>query len=261
MTADFLAWFCTPISGAAEHHLPTWAAWHGRAMVFAWGIAFPVGVLVARYFKVLPGQAWPDELDNKTWWHWHRALQGTGILVMTVGCLLALGHAHGTSGLAQLHRWIGWVLVVSGWLQVLSGVFRGSKGGGELARGYVDALGTGLRGDHYDMTHRRKAFECLHKLLGVAALLVAVVAISLGLILADAPRWMAVVLSTWWCLLLSLTIRWQCAGRCIDTYQAIWGPDAVHPGNGMPPIGFGVSRYSRESWRLRAEGATRRRKK
>ncbi|SIT49904.1 Cytochrome b561 / ferric reductase transmembrane (fragment) [Paraburkholderia piptadeniae] len=146
----------------------------------------------------------------------------------------------------------------SGWLQLLTGVFRGSKGGGEPAQGNAIASGSGLRGDHYDMTLRRKAFEYLHKILGLAALLLAVVAISLGLMLADAPRWMAVVLTMWWCILLFLTLRWQRAGRCIDTYQAIWGPDAVHPGNGIPPIGIGISRYSRESWQGRTEDAMRR---
>jgi hypothetical protein len=36
--------------------------------------------------------------------------------------------------------------------------------------------------------------------------------------------------------------RWQRAGRCIDTYQAIWGPDPAHPGNRRPPVGWGVRR-------------------
>lgn len=252
MNADFFSWLCVPLSGAADHTLPLWAAWHGRAMVFAWAIALPVGVLAARFFKIMPGQAWPHELDNKTWWHYHRALQGSGVVVMTVGCLLAWGHSHGANGLAQFHRWMGWGLVASGWFQILGGVFRGTKGGGNAAAERGSATGMDMRGDHYDMTGRRRAFEYVHKLLGWSALLVAVVVIAFGLVLADAPRWMAIILAVWWCLLISLGVRWQRAGRCIDTYQAIWGPDRVHPGNRIPPIGWGIRRYSRTSWQRRS---------
>ena len=66
--------------------------------------------------------------------------------------------------------------------------------------------------------------------------------IVLGLLLANAPRWMALVLGAWWLLLACAAWRLQKAGRCVDTYQAIWGPDAVHPGNAKTPIGWGVCR-------------------
>ena len=32
----------------------------------------------------------------------------------------------------------------------------------------------------------------------------------------------------------------QRRGRAIDTYQAIWGPGAEHPGNQRKPIGWGI---------------------
>ena len=63
-----------------------------------------------------------------------------------------------------------------------------------------------------------------------------------GLLLADAPRWMPLALGLWWLSLLGLAWQWQKQGRCIDTYQAIWGPDARHPGNHLPPIGWGIRR-------------------
>lgn len=50
MTGDFAKWLLTPLSGGTHHELPLWTAWHGRFMVAAWAIAFPLGVLVARYF-------------------------------------------------------------------------------------------------------------------------------------------------------------------------------------------------------------------
>lgn len=232
-----------PLSGSAHHELPLWTAWHGRFMVAAWAIALPLGVLAARYFKVMPRQAWPDELDNKTWWHWHRILQTGGVLLMTVGCWLAMGHVHGPGVLAQCHRWLGWSLAGSGWFQVIGGIWRGSKGGAHPA----------LRGDHYDMTRRRRLFEYAHKIVGTAAILLAIAAIGMGLALADAPRWMAIVLTLWWIALALLAWYWQGRGQCIDTYQAIWGPDLAHPGNRIPVIGWGVRRYSREGWQRRAE--------
>lgn len=256
MSVDLARWLLTPMSGSLDHDLPVWTAWHGRAMVAAWAILLPLGVLVARYFKVMPRQAWPDELDNKTWWHWHRILQTAGVLLMTVGCSLALGRVHGTSALAQCHRWLGWTVIASGWLQVFGGIWRGSKGG-PAASGTGNSRGNPMRGDHYDMTARRYVFEYVHKVVGTAAIFLAVVVIGMGLKLADAPRWMVVVLAIWWLALISAALHLQRKGNCIDTYQAIWGPDPIHPGNRMRVVGWGVRRYSRESWEQRSDGTAR----
>ncbi|MEN9629798.1 MAG: hypothetical protein RJA10_3026, partial [Pseudomonadota bacterium] len=66
--------------------------------------------------------------------------------------------------------------------------------------------------------------------------------IGLGLQVADAPRWMVLALAGWWLLLAVVACRLQQQGRCIDTYQAIWGPDPRHPGNHLKPVGWGVRR-------------------
>lgn len=233
-------WLATPLSGALHHSIEPWAAWHARAMVLGWGVLLPLGALAARYFKVLPAQRWPQQLDNKAWWHTHRTLQWAGVVAVTVGVLLAWVNSPaaspGPSLARQWHGWLGWALVGLGWLQVVAGLRRGSKGGPTDRR---------LRGDHYDMTPHRVRFERLHKGLGWLAVLAAVVVMVLGLAVADAPRWMAVVLAAWWALLGAAAWRWQRQGRCIDTYQAIWGPDPRHPGNRVRPVGWGVSRPQR----------------
>jgi hypothetical protein len=100
-----------------------------------------------------------------------------------------------------------------GWLQVGYGLRRGSKGGPTDVQ---------PRGDHYDMTPHRVRFERIHKSLGWLAVLAALVVTALGLRVADASRWMAVVLSAWWLLLAGVAWQLQRQGRCIDTYQAIW---------------------------------------
>ena len=89
------------------------------------------------------------------------------------------------------------------------------------------------------MSPHRLPFERIHKSLGWLTVLSAMAVIALGLLVADAPRWMPLVLLAWW---PALALRWQGQGRCIDTYQAIWGPDPVHPGNRQRPIGWGVRR-------------------
>lgn len=226
-------WLFAPLSGAADHHIAPWAYWHARCMVLAWGVLLPLGALAARYFKVTPAQRWPDELDNKLWWHAHRACQWGGVGVMSLGLVLAWGRGLQAGAAAGAHAQAGWVLAALGWLQACSGWARGSKGGP------TDAV---LRGDHYDMTPRRRLFERMHKSLGWLALGASIAVIALGLAAADAPRWMPALLAAWWLLLAAAAVRLQRSGRCIDTYQAIWGPDPSHPGNRLPPIGWGVRR-------------------
>lgn len=226
-------WLLTPLSGSAEHLIQPWAYWHARCMVLGWAVLLPLGALAARYFKIAPKQRWPEHLDHKAWWHSHRVLQWAGIVAMSVGAALAFGQGRGASTAARLHAWAGWALVAAGWLQIVGGLCRGSKGGPTDVQ---------MRGDHYDMTPYRIAFERLHKGLGWLAVLSAVAVIALGLQLADAPRWMAAMLAAWWSLLALVAWRWQRQGRCIDTYQAIWGPDPRHPGNRLQPIGWGVRR-------------------
>jgi hypothetical protein len=238
----WLAWLQLPLSGSAEHHIAGWASWHARLMVLGWVVLLPLGALIARYFKVMPKQDWPQQLDNKAWWHAHRGLQYTGVLVMTAGLGLAWGQGTGTGAAARAHALLGWALCLAGWAQVASGLLRGSKGGPTAST---------VRGDHYDMTRWRFVFERLHKALGWLAIVGAVLAVALGLAVADAPRWMAVVLAAWWLLLAALFVRWQSQGRCIDTYQAIWGPDDQHPGNRLPVVGWGVRRYTAQAWRQR----------
>lgn len=225
-------WLNLPLSGASVHSLAPDIYWHARLMVLAWGVLLPLGALMARYFKVLPSQNWPAVLDNQWWWRGHLSLQWSGMALASVGLYLVLSQAQ--HSLWELfHSAAGWLLMLLAWLQVAGGLLRGSKGGPTAVQ---------LSGDHYDMTPHRAWFERVHKLLGWACVLGAVAVLVTGLLLADAPRWMPLTLGLWWLGLLGLAWRWQRQGRCIDTYQAIWGPDASHPGNHLRPIGWGIRR-------------------
>ena len=153
--------------------------------------------------------------------------------LLSLGVGLAWNQGLGGSDAARWHAGCGWVLFVAAWAQVVGAWMRGSKGGPTEPQ---------MRGDHYDMTPWRLMFERLHKSLGWLLLLASAAVIVLGLAVVDAPRWMPLVLCIWWLALTASFVILQKRGRCIDTYQAIWGPDAQHPGNQIAPIGWGVKR-------------------
>jgi cytochrome b561 len=229
-------WLYAPIDPARAHDVSAAVAWHARSMVLAWGILAPLAVLAARFFKILPGQDWPRELDNQVWWrsHWmgHLAvlgLSGVGLVLVWPVDGSAIG----------LHTGLGLALLAALILQVLLGLFRGSKGGPT-----APARDGSLRGHHYDMTPRRLMFETAHKSLGYAALGLSVLVIVTGLWKANAPWWMWIVLALWWIGLAVAFLAMQRRGMAVDTYQAIWGPDPGLPGNRRRPIGFGVRRRS-----------------
>ena len=217
------------------HELAPWAAWHGRLMVVAWGVMIPLGILAARFFKVLPHQNWPHTLDTKWWWHAHRGLQYSGVVIMLCGIAFAWGNAKHAAPADTLHAVLAWGLVALAALQIMGGIARGSKGG---------PTSLSLRGDHYDMTRRRLIFERLHKSVGYLAACLSVVVVILGLVAADAPRWMYLLLSLWWLTLVFLFVKLQRQNRSFDTYQAIWGPDLSHPGNQLPSSGWGTKRHT-----------------
>jgi Eukaryotic cytochrome b561 len=237
--SEIFNWLLTPISGASNHYVEVWVSWHARLMVFAWAILLPLGVMVARYFKVTSKQNWPTVKDNKFWWHVHRIFQYSGVTLMIIAAVLAVINSKGVGDIALWHARIGWIVVSIGILQIVAGIFRGTKGG---------PTGESMKGDHYDMTPRRVVFEWTHKLGGYVAILLACIAIILGLYAADAPRWMWIVIFIWWILLIGSATYLQHQGRCIDTYQAIWGPDTSTQASMRKPIGLGITRYTETEW-------------
>ncbi|MEM9029327.1 MAG: cytochrome b561 domain-containing protein [Pseudomonadota bacterium] len=238
-----MEWLFLPIDATREHAVDLLVAWHGRLMVAAWAVLFPIGILAARYYKIMPRQNWPRELDNKSWWWTHLTSQYLGAALVGFGLLLVVfapsGGAAGT-----WHQLVGWVLIGLCSLQLMSGWLRGSKGGP------TDQAPDGsLHGDHYDMTLRRRIFEHYHKTLGYLALALSCWAIVSGLWLANAPVWMWLVIAAWWVILMAIGVVLQHRGRCVDTYQAIWGNDPALPGNQRRPIGWGVRRPSQRQAR------------
>ncbi|MEM7710600.1 MAG: cytochrome b561 domain-containing protein, partial [Pseudomonadota bacterium] len=161
------------------------------------------------------------------WWRTHLGAQIAALLLMIVGMWLVLSapaRLDSVTWFAWLHRGLGWAVLWLGIMQAATGAFRGTKGGPTDRK-------RGLRGDHYDMTPRRLAFEAMHKASGYAALVLSMGAVLSGLWQSNGPVWMWIVLTLWWVFVGVLFVLFQRRGMVIDTYVAIWGPDPSHPGN------------------------------
>jgi hypothetical protein len=235
-------WLVAPIDATRPHDVGGLMSWHARSMVAAWAVLVPAGILAARYLKVTPWQDWPRELDNRTWWNLHRGAQYSAGVLMLVGLVLVLAHQGPVASVtpqAWLHRWLGWAVMVLAGVQFASGWTRGTKGGPN-----APAPDGSPRGDHFDMTPRRVAFEWVHKSAGTVAALLAVATILSGLWQLNAPHWMWFLLALWWgALVMAVAVLERVVGAH-DTYQAIWGPDPALPGNRRRPIGWGKRRRS-----------------
>lgn len=227
-------WLLAPIDASRPHEVGFAISWHARSMVLAWGVLAPLAVIIARFFKVMPGQNWPEELDNQTWWRGHWMGQTVVVALSVVGLLLVLP---GRSANMSLHNTLGYIVLCGALFQVGLGFLRGSKGGPT-----APAPDGSLRGHHYDMTPWRLTFEKLHKSFGYVTALLAAVTILLGLWKANGPVWMWIVLVGWWIILAILFVYLQKRGMAVDTYQAIWGPDLKHPGNQRAAPGWGMRR-------------------
>lgn len=218
-------WLLLPIDAARAHEVGFYLSWHGRLMTLAWAVLVPIGILAARYYKVTPRQDWPRQLDNKVWWRTHLFCQNTAI-VLTLVAVVLIWLARDFRWWSGYHFVLGWAIVVLAIVQGLGGLLRGTKGG-PTAR----AADGSLHGDHYDMTRRRLVFEGVHKVAGYLALVLSAAAVLTGMWRANAPHWMWLALLGWG-MVLAVLVRWRMKHhRAIDTYQAIWGPDPVHPGN------------------------------
>ncbi|MEP2027438.1 MAG: cytochrome b561 domain-containing protein [Paracoccaceae bacterium] len=216
-------WLFSSLDAAEPLDITVAVAWHGRTMVLAWGILSPVAVIAARYFKVLPGQDWPRELDSQIWWrsHWMGQLFVLGLSVFGLALVLPMNLS-----VLSLHGVLGCLVLAALAMQIALGVFRGSKGGPT-----APAPDGSLRGDHYDMTPRRRWFEILHKTIGYSLLALASATMFLGLVLANGPNWMWLSIVVWWAILLGFCGYYQRKGMAVSSYRAIWGDDPKHPGN------------------------------
>lgn len=246
MVNNIIEWLNVPISGAFNHSIDPSTSWHGRVMTVAWSLFIPVGIFLARFYKVTPNQDWPTTLDNKFWWHSHRTLNYSGLTLTFVGVFLVFGNKNYVGNIRYLHSYLGWFVIFICVIQIISVFFRGTKGGPTNPR--LDKSGKTIDffGDHYNMTRRRILFEKIHKGFGHLVWLVALTTTFLGLLIADASRWMWILIGLWWFIIFFFSFCLQMKSRNLDTYQAIWGVDKNLPGMAFKPIGWGVNRFHQQ---------------
>ena len=161
-------WLLAPVDAARAHEVGFALSWHARLMVLAWTFLVPIGIIAARFFKIWPGQNWPQELDNQSWWTTHRVCQYSATVLMIVGLILILSRPTLVAVLPGPHSLIGWTVLALAATQIIGGILRGTKGGPTDAD---------IRGDHFDMTPRRLAFEYAHKSIGYVAWVLSAVAV------------------------------------------------------------------------------------
>ena len=218
--------------------------WHGGLMLLAWMALLPGGALIARFYKVLPRQDFPAVVDSRAWWRAHLTLQYGGSVVAAAAFWIAYDAAGRVIDWSNPHAALGSAVLAICALQVASGLLRGSKGGPTDKRADPADPST-WRGDHYDMTLRRRAFERWHKHAGYIAFVLALPTAWLGLGLVDAPAAMTAVplvaAGVFIAAFATLTRR----RRRVDTWVAIWGPPAV----ALPESAVGIIRRERRPGR------------
>jgi hypothetical protein len=225
-----ISWLSDPLSISIRRQEPLLFGIHGWVNLFAIGFALPVGIVVARYFKITQRQDWPKEVDSKLWWRGHLLLSylGVALIIGAQAPIAKFSHLLDLRELSQLrvhqlaHLASGWLFLFMGVFLVLTGWLRGTKGGPTDKQ---------IRGDHYDLTERRLLFESVHKKVGYFLLALSFLVAVTGFYVAALPRWSFAVFIAWWVLLLLLCLRYELGGRQIPTYQATWGLKPEHPGN------------------------------
>ena len=112
--SEVVDWLLLPLINLGEKTIPDNIAWHGRIMVLAWGVAMPIALLLARYYKVTPRQNWPQELDNRFWWDGHRLLNYATVAFSIAGASLVWSTTYYSGAARDLHACLGWSIVFLG---------------------------------------------------------------------------------------------------------------------------------------------------
>src|SRR5262249_4027551 len=206
--------------------------YHALLMVGIWLVLVPICILTIRFGKPKPtlnGIREQVRLTNIAWWWFsvHKFGLYLAVGLSLVGLAVALTVSRGFSG--SLHSIFGLTTIALGCLQVIFGLLRGTHGGRNYYTAVADDPST-WRGDHYDMTPRRRKFEAFHKNAGYFACFFAVGAVASGLFQYPLPALMAAVLAIA-LVALAVCVVLDYKGRRYDGYRAAHGYNLEHPFN------------------------------
>lgn len=212
-----IEWLLAPIDISRGHDVSLEYALHARIMFVAWGVIVPLIIFITRYFKILPTQDFPNQIDSQFWWRIHWIGQSCVLILSLIALAIILSVNDGRFGIT-IHQYFGYVVITCSVSQALSGILRGTKGGPTEPTPDGNWFG-----DHYSMTKRRIIFEYLHRIMGYVTLICAATAIINGLWLLNAPKWMWITIISWWCIIIALCIICQRRKMYMGSYEAIWG--------------------------------------
>lgn len=206
--------------------------YHALLMTGVWFVLVPIAVLVLRFFKAKPTtngiEKGTRNLDPKLiCWTVHFYVLYPAIGISLIGMTVAVVVSSGFSGSA--HAMFGIATMFFGCMQVVSGWLRGTHGGERGADSKPGDPST-WRGDHYDMTPRRRWFEAYHKTAGYFTIALALGAVSSGLMLYWMPA-LATALAVIFIGVLVLSVFLEGKGYRQDTYRSVYGKHPDHPYN------------------------------
>ncbi|MDP2410717.1 MAG: cytochrome b561 domain-containing protein [Pseudolabrys sp.] len=206
--------------------------YHAILMVGVWIVLVPLCIITIRYGKPKPtlnGIREQVRLKNAVWWWFsvHKFGLYLAVVLSLAGLAAAVTVSRGFSG--SVHAIFGIMTIVLGCLQVISGLLRGTHGGRNYHTAVPDDPST-WRGDHYDMTPRRRKFEAYHRTAGYFAGFFAVGAVASGLMQYPMPvLGTAILIFALFVLLLCIALEYK--GLRYDGYRAAHGYNPEHPYN------------------------------
>ena len=211
-----------------DRTIPVHWDYHAILMTLAWFVLVPTGIVSVRFFKAKPQAYGINKIGigsfhpNLLCWTIHVFALYSAIALSLLGLGMALLVSGGFSG--TMHSVWGIAAVVFGCLQVVSTWFRGTHGGRYVPGSNPDDPST-WHGDHFDMTPRRRWFEAYHKTTGYFALVLALGAVTSGLMQYWMPS-IAIALGLILPGLLLTFIVLEGKGFRHDTYHSVYG---THP--------------------------------
>jgi hypothetical protein len=201
-------------------------------MVGIWFVLVPFCIVAIRFGKPKPkpnGITLKVNIRHKIWWWFsvHKYGLYLAVFLSLGGLAVALIVSGGFSG--SVHAVLGLTTISLGVLQVVSGLLRGTHGGRFYNNADPNDPST-WRGDHYDMTPRRRKFEAYHKNAGYFAGFFAVGAVGSGLMQYPMPGmiWF-IVFAGLGILILAIILEYK--GLRHDGYRAAHGNNPDHPFN------------------------------
>jgi hypothetical protein len=206
--------------------------YHAILMVVIWLVLVPLCIITIRFGKPKPtlnGIREEVRLTNLVWWWFsvHKFGLFLAVGLSLAGLAVAMTVSRGFSG--SLHAMLGFTTIVLACLQVVSGWLRGEHGGRNYHHADPDDPST-WRGDHYDMTPRRRKFEAYHRTAGYFSCFFAAGAVASGLMQFPMPVLAGIVVVLAF-IALVLCIVLEYGGLRYDGYRAAHGYNPEHPYN------------------------------